>query len=132
MAQYFITTSQNWMWEESLAREELNEVFSVQSLKGFGIEEMPLAIGSSGAVIHYLRTRLMRKVDHLTGIKCIQNMDKMIMDASTVRNLEIFSSLSTQGNHGTLIGVLDKTVTAAGSRLLKQRITFTNGYSNKL
>lgn len=121
-ARFFITACQDWMWEEFMARDELNEVFSVQSLKGFGIEEMPLAIGSAGAAIHYLRTRLMRKVDHLTGIKCIQNMDKLIMDASTVRNLEIFSSLSTQGIHGTLIGVLDKTVTAAGSRLLKQWI----------
>ncbi len=119
---FFITTCQDWIWEEAIARDELTEVFGVNSLKGYGIDTIPLAIGSAGAATHYLRTKLMRKLDHLSGIKCIRNTDTMMLDASTMRNLEIFTSLSTQGIHGTLIGVLDKTVTAAGSRMLKQWI----------
>ena len=83
---------------------------------------MPLAIGAAGAITHYLRTKLMRKLNHLTGIKCIHSLDKVLVDASTIRNLEIFNSLSNQGVHGTLISIIDKTTTAAGSRLLKKWI----------
>ena len=59
-------------------------------------------------------------IDHISRINLIVDKDVMGLDAFTVRNLEIFKSLSSQGTHGTLIEVLDKTITASGGRMLKQ------------
>ena len=119
---YFISTSQNWIWQKNFAYDELKNIFKVSSLKGFGIEDNINGISASGALIYYLKNKLLKKIDHISSIKCLNNNDKMIIDPSTVRNLEIFNSLNHNKKEGTLVKILDKTITSAGSRLLKKRI----------
>ncbi len=119
---YFISTSQNWIWQKDFAYDELKNIFKVSSLKGFGIEDNINGISASGALIYYLKNKLLKKIDHISTIKCFNNNDKMIIDPSTIRNLEIFNSLNHSKKEGTLVKILDKTITSAGSRLLKKRI----------
>ena len=119
---YFVTVIQDWVWETDIANEELKDTFNVKSLKGFGIDKMHSSISASGAIIYYLKNKLLKKIDHISNIKCLKQNDKMMIDASTIRNLEIFNSINNEKENGTLISILDKTITASGSRLLKQRI----------
>ena len=119
---YFITTLQDWVWEKDVACDELKDTFKVKSLKGFGINKMENSISSSGALLFYLKNKLLKKINHISNIKCLNQNDKMMIDSSTIRNLEIFTSIHNQTKDGTLINILDKTVTACGSRLLKNRI----------
>ena len=119
---YFITTLQDWVWEKDVACDELKNTFKVKSLKGFGINKMENSISSSGALLFYLKNKLLKKINHISNIKCLNQNDKMMIDSSTIRNLEIFTSIHNQTKDGTLINILDKTVTACGSRLLKNRI----------
>ena len=119
---YFISTSQDWTWQKDFAYGELKNIFNVNSLKGFGIEENINGISASGSLIFYLKNKLLKKIDHISSIKSLNNNDKMIIDSSTIRNLEIFNSLNHNKKDGTLVKILDKTITSSGSRLLKKRI----------
>ncbi len=118
--EYFITTYQDWVSEFSTAYDNLTEHFGTANLKGYGVEDYPLAISSAGAALHYVEQNMMGKSGHLTSLSLMQSEGYMGVDAFTIRNLEIFQSLSGQGIHGTLVGVIDLTITSPGSRLLKQ------------
>jgi DNA mismatch repair protein MutS len=111
---------QDWIAEYDNAVDELTNHFMTTSLKGFDIEDYPLGISAAGAVIHYIYQNRPGSNPHITSIKAVQDQRFMGLDSFTVRNLELFQSLSTQGTHGTLISIMDQTCTAAGSRLLKQ------------
>ena len=116
----FFSGIPDWIYEYSTAFELLKTHFVTANLKGFGIEDYPLSISSAGAVLYYVRENFKNEAGHITTISLMQNSGYMGLDSFTLRNLEIFNSLSSQGIHGTLISVLDKTITAAGSRRLKQ------------
>jgi len=117
---FFVTTCQDWTAEYSTTYEILTEHFSTQNLKGFGLEGLNLSTCSSGMVLHYVNHNFKGRTTHITSVSVVQEDGIMSLDTFTVRNLELFKSLATQGIHGTLISVIDKTVTSAGSRLLKQ------------
>jgi DNA mismatch repair protein MutS len=119
---YFISTIPDWVSEYNTSYEILTEHFKTQSLKGFGVEDYNLSIVSSGNIIHYIQQNNMGNTHHLTSLSIIQDEGVMALDSFTIRNLEIFSSLANQGIHGTLISVLDRTITSAGGRLLKRWI----------
>jgi len=116
----FLSGIPDWIFEFSTAYETLKEHFATANLKGFGIEDFHLAICSAGAALHYVKEHLKSRTEHITSVSLLQDDGYMGLDAFTVRNLEIFKSLSTQGLHGTLLSVLDKTITSAGGRRLKQ------------
>ena len=122
LKKYFVSRVQDWVWESDIAQDELIESFKVKSLKGFGIQKMKNSISSSGALLFYLKNKLLRKTDHISKIKILNQNNKMMIDSSTIRNLEIFDSIQNQTQDGTLIKIIDKTITASGSRLLKQRL----------
>ena len=122
LKKYFVSRVQDWVWESDIAQDELIESFKVKSLKGFGIQKMKNSISSSGALLFYLKNKLLRKTDHISKIKILNQNNKMMIDSSTIRNLEIFDSIQNQTHDGTLIKIIDKTITASGSRLLKQRL----------
>ncbi|MFQ6610502.1 MAG: DNA mismatch repair protein MutS, partial [Fidelibacterota bacterium] len=110
----------DWIFDFSTAFEVLKEHFKTANMKGFGIEDYHFAISTAGAVIHYVKETLKSRTEHITSVSLLQDDGYMCLDTFSVRNLEIFKSLATQGLHGTLISVLDKTITAAGGRRLKQ------------
>ena len=102
------------------ARFTLCEHFKVKSLDGFGCANLPQAIAAAGAIIHYLRHQLRRKIDHLTSLRCEAPADHVMLDAATQTNLELVSSRGVRDT--SLLAALDRTVTPMGGRKLRSWI----------
>jgi len=98
----------------------LQEHFSVGSLAGFGIEGFPVALCSAGAVLNYLKETQKDTLTHIVQIKRIQNEEWMLLDESTVRNLELLETSDGAQQKYTLLYLLDHCKTAMGSRKLRR------------
>ena len=94
--------------------------FKVKSLKGFGCEKMVDGVSAAGALFYHVTQNLSSTLNHVSKILKVQNEDLMGLDGFTIKNLEVFHSLATQGTHGTLIETIDGTITSGGGRLLKR------------
>lgn len=110
-----------WEFELSTARNTLNQQFGTKDLIGFGVEQAEVALCAAGALLQYIKDTQRTSLPHLQTIKLEQNIDSVILDASTRRNLELTQNLAG-GFDNTLAQVLDFTVTPMGSRLLKRWI----------
>jgi DNA mismatch repair protein MutS len=95
----------------------LCEHFKVKSLDGFGCAEMPQAVAAAGAIVHYLKHQLRRKIDHLISLRCDTPGDHVVLDAATQTNLELVESRNARDT--SLLAVLDRTVTPMGARTLR-------------
>jgi DNA mismatch repair protein MutS len=95
----------------------LCEHFRVKSLDGFGCGQMPRAVSAQGAIVHYLKHQLRRKVDHLTALRCDVPADHVVLDLATQANLELVSSRGARDM--SLLAALDRTVTPMGGRKLR-------------
>ena len=109
---------EDWVYKEDYAVESLQNHFQTNSLKGFGVEELPNGIIASGAVLYYLSETQHNKIQHITNIQRIAEDAYVWMDRFTIRNLELYHSHSH--NAVTLLDVIDKTLSPMGSRLLKR------------
>ena len=98
----------------------LCEHFKVKSLDGFGCGQMPQAVAAAGAIVHYLKHQLRRKIDHLTSLRCDATAEYVVLDAATQANLELVESRSTRDT--SLLAVLDRTITPMGGRKLRDWI----------
>jgi DNA mismatch repair protein MutS len=98
----------------------LCEHFNVKSLDGFGCGQMSQAVAAAGAIVHYLKYQLRRKVDHLTSLRCDAPADYVLLDAATQTNLDLVESRSARGT--SLLAVLDRTITPMGGRKLRSWI----------
>ncbi len=116
--QYYTFPLENWVFNFDYGREKLLTHFEVQTLKGFGIEEMTLAQIAGGAILHYLETTENRNLKHISSISRIQPDRYVWLDRFTIRNLELIHSPQETGI--PLIKVLDQTVSSMGARLLKK------------
>src|SRR5437868_5622594 len=101
------------------ASELLRSHFGVASLDGFGLAGRGLSIAAAGAVLAYVRETQKADASHITGISYFEPSECLMLDSTTVRNLELVEALDGSRTR-TLLGVLDETVTGMGSRLLKQ------------
>lgn len=99
------------------ARFTLCEHFKIKTLDGFGCADMTAAIGAAGAIVHYLRHQLRRKIDHLSALRCDVPDDYVVLDVATQTNLELVSSRGVRDT--SLLAVLDRTVTPMGGRKLR-------------
>ncbi|MEK7708115.1 MAG: DNA mismatch repair protein MutS, partial [Verrucomicrobiota bacterium] len=104
------------------AYQTLQKHFSVHSLDAFGIQKWPFAIQAAGLLLNYLKDTQKTELAHLKGLRAYTPSDHMLLDESTLKNLELLSTLRDQKREGSLLGVLDRTQTAMGGRLLKQWI----------
>jgi DNA mismatch repair protein MutS len=109
---------EDWIFKEDYAFETLTNHFETNSLKGFGIEELPDGIIASGAILYYLSETQHNKRQHITSISRIAEDAYVWMDRFTIRNLELYHSYNP--NAVTLLDVIDKTLSPMGSRLLKR------------
>ena len=116
----FVSTVDSWVLSFDQGKRMLVEHFKVRTLKGFGCADMKLGITAAGAIFYHVKNTLSGSLKHVTSISPIADEGVMGLDGFTLRNLEVFKSLATQGTHGTLIDLLDETVTNGGGRLLKQ------------
>ena len=95
----------------------LCEHFGVKSLDGFGCAQMPGAVAAAGAIVHYLKHQLRRKIDHLTSLRCDAPGDYVLLDSATQANLELVESRGALNT--SLLAVLDRTETPMGARKLR-------------
>ena len=98
----------------------LCEHFGVKSLDGFGCSGMQAAVGAAGAIVHYLKHQLRRKINHLTALRCDVPAEHVVLDLATQANLELVSSRGLRDM--SLLGALDRTVTPMGGRKLRSWI----------
>ncbi len=98
------------------------EQLEVQGLEGFGADQYEPAISAAGAIISYLRETQKTAVGHINSLKVYSTSDFMILDHTTQRSLELVRNLQSAGTEGTLLSILDYTLTAMGGRLLRQWI----------
>ena len=107
-----------WVFQYQFAFDKLTNHFGTQNLKGFGLQEMPLAITAAGVCLHYLSETHHEQVGHIQALSRIDEEKYVWLDRFTIRNLELISSPNENGV--SLISVLDRTVTPMGARLLKK------------
>src|SRR5689334_17023746 len=98
----------------------LCEHFKTKSLDGFGCADMPAAVGAAGAIVHYLKHHLRRKIDHLATLRCESANDHVVLDAATQINLDLVESRGARDTN--LLAVLDRTLTPIGARKLRSWI----------
>jgi DNA mismatch repair protein MutS len=108
-----------WHFELAAASRVLTDQLGTIDLRGFGADEMPLAIGAAGALLQYVRDTQRTALPHIRALQVEELNDALGLDAATRRNLELDTSLS--GNPAaTLLAVLDTTVTGMGARALRR------------
>ncbi len=108
----------DWVFQKDYALENLTNHFKINTLKGFGIEELSEGIIASGAVLYYLSETQHNKLDHITSINRIAEENYVWMDRFTIRNLELYFANSPEAV--TLLDVIDQTISPMGGRLLKR------------
>ena len=112
-----------WVFAPDYAARSLCDHFHLLSLDGCGLESHPLAIGSAAAILHYLRDTQRTALDHLERPSFYNRADALILDSTTVRNLELVEPLfAGESRESTLLHVLDRTRTGMGGRLLRRRL----------
>ena len=116
-----ITRRPAWHFDLDTGHRLLREQFGTQDLTGFGCNDMPLAIATAGCLIQYVTETQQSALPHITGLRVETRDDALIIDAATRRNLELDTAHSGVRQH-SLAGLLDHTVTAMGSRLLRRWI----------
>ncbi|MFZ5816805.1 MAG: DNA mismatch repair protein MutS [Bacillota bacterium] len=114
-----LSTFESRHFVQSDAYRRLCSHFGVSTLAGFGCEHLPLATGAAGAALAYLSETQKTSLGHITGLTIYYPGQFMMLDPSTRRNLELTRSIRDGGRRGTLLWVMDKTVTSMGGRLLK-------------
>ncbi len=108
----------DWTFHDESAHDRLLKQFQSVSLKGFGIESLPLGITAAGSILHYLDITRHEQISHIRTIARIEEDHYVWLDRFTIRNLELFESI----NEGAVpfINILDQTQTPMGSRMLKR------------
>jgi len=115
------TVRDDWMFEEDVSAEALRQAYGVQSVDGFGFQSGDGAlVRATGSLIQYLREIRPSGITHLRPIRIQRPGAVMLLDEMTRRNLELIEPLRTGEEGGTLLDVLDETVTSMGGRLLRR------------
>ncbi|HEX9830715.1 MAG TPA: DNA mismatch repair protein MutS, partial [Thermodesulfobacteriota bacterium] len=127
-----ITRFDSWVWELDRAKEILKDMLSSQTLEAFGLEDHPGLIIACGAVVHYLRETQIEDMPPLDAPTYYETADYLLVDESTKRNLELLRTIRGESKRGSLLWVLDETLTAMGGRLLKQWINYPLVDSRKI
>ncbi len=114
-----ITYRDDYFFDIEQGLQNLHRLFDVLSLDGYGVNEYVPSIGAAGATLKYIKETQMREnFPNITKISQIKSQDYMLLDFSTIRNLELIENLRDRTEYGTLRQVLDNTKTPVGSRLL--------------
>jgi len=114
------TPVEDWAFSPDYAIPLLENQFGVLSLEGFGLATRPAAATAAGAILHYVRSTQRGTLEHVDRIGFYDRQDCLVLDAVTVRNLELVEPLfSGTGSEVTLFRTLDATLTPMGKRLLR-------------
>ena len=119
-----ITFLQDRAFELNRGRERLVDQFRTLSLEGFGCEQQKAGVRAAGALIYYVQETQKQKIKHITGIETYSLSNYLLVDDISCQNLELVKNIRTGTRKGTLLGIIDRTVTAMGGRLLKRWIRY--------
>lgn len=119
----FVYELDDWYYSADNNRELLLKHFGVNSLKGFGLENHPLASTTAGVILNYLELTKHNRIKHITTLGRIERTGFVRLDTFTVRSLELLQPISTEGGM-CLLGVIDRTITPMGARLLRKWVVF--------
>jgi len=115
-----LTPRPDYQFEHNNAAELLRRHFGVRSLEGFGLAAMPLAVSAAGAALEYLYETLRGGVEQIVTLRSYSTHSFMTLDAATRRALELTETMRGGTAQGSLLRVLDRTITPMGARLLRQ------------
>ncbi len=113
-----VTRVEPWTFEHESARRTLLDQFRTNGLEGFGLDAHPFAVSAAGALLHYLRDTQKADLAHVRSITYKTSADCLLVDAVTLKHLEIVESMHG-GKDGSLLHELDRTVTAMAGRMLR-------------
>ena len=113
------TPLDEWVFGDEYGARLLRDHFRVATLAGYGLEGHPFAVAAAGAILHYVRETQRGSLTHLDGIRFYQQQDSLVLDPSTLRNLELVEPVFGESRAATLLGVLDHCATSLGARKLK-------------
>ncbi len=127
-----VTRLDDWVFESDYTTRLLQEQFGAAALEGFGLADHPSASAAAGALLHYLRETSIREnagavaLHHLNRVRYYEQQNALVLDAVSVRNLELVAPLFTESaetgtgrSAPTLLWAIDTTVTSMGGRLLR-------------
>lgn len=115
-----VSVNKDHNFHYSRAYEILTNHFETVSLEGFGCDEYPLAVSAGGAVLSYVGELYRSPLKHVNNIKVYNPENYMVIDGVTRRNLELTQTIRTGKKRGSLLGIMDKTITSSGARLLRK------------
>lgn len=113
-----LTALDDWLFQVDDCETVLKRQFKVKDLSGFGMEGKSEAVRAAGACLNYAQETQRATAEHIADLTYYETNEFMILDAVTLRNLEIIESHSQKNKH-TLLRVIDETVTGMGARLLR-------------
>jgi len=119
LSERVITYIDDRAFEFKPSYERLTDQFKTISLEGFGIENMKSGIRAAGALIFYVRETQKQKIRHLSRIDSYSLENYLIIDDLSCRNLELERNIRTGTKRGTLLGIMDRTMTAMGARMIR-------------
>lgn len=114
-----LTPLDDWLWQEETCASSLREQFGARDLSGYGLDGKTQAVRAAGAGLHYARETQRAAAAHVADITYFEAQDHLVLDAVTMRNLELTESQSGAGRARSLLGVIDATVTGMGARALR-------------
>jgi DNA mismatch repair protein MutS len=118
-----LSNYESWHFELGRCTENLKEHFDVATLDGFGLRGKPMAIRAAGAILSYLEDTQRQSLKLLTNLSTYTLDEFMVLDAETRRNLELTETIRTGKTQGSLLGILDLTLTPMGGRLIHQWVS---------
>ena len=118
----YVNSLEDYYFHSDRARKILLQHFNLTSLDSFGLEDKKLNLIVSGALMEYLLQTQKNSLSHIKKISLLSSRNKMLLDYSTLRNLELIKNIKDGSSRGSLLSVLDKTTTSMGSRLIKKWI----------
>ena len=117
---HMVSLRPDWEFSYDTGLKILTDHFKTTSLVGFGCEDLKLSIGAAGAIILYLQETQKASLNHIRKINKFSCGEFLFMDRPTQYSLELTETMRTREKNGSLLGILDKTETPMGGRLLKE------------
>ena len=121
-SKYFTFELEDWMLVESTAKERLQKLWGVSSLKGFGLDKMPAGVTAAGGILMYLDMTQHLQTGHIQHLSRIEEDKYVWLDRFTVRNLELTGGQREDSR--TLFDIIDRTITPMGGRMLHRWMAF--------
>jgi DNA mismatch repair protein MutS len=118
------TSRAPWSFDARSSLETLHRHFGVATLEGMGFGGHDVSLSAAGALIEYLRETQKTALGHIRSLRRFDRSDYLVLDAGTLRCLEVHRTLRGNRREGSLLECLDETVTGLGARLLERWLTF--------